>query len=178
MDLTEKQLDSKILYTGRIVRVRLDHAMLHNGKEVTREVVEHPGGVTILPLDENGDVVMVRQFRYPFSEETLELPAGKLDPNESHFECGLRELREETGLIPSQYSYLGCIYCSPGFCNEVLHLYLARSFIKTEMDLDEDEFLSVEKLPFGKVVDLIMKNEIRDAKTVAAIFKAKQLLGL
>jgi ADP-ribose pyrophosphatase len=178
MDLAEKKLVERRFYTGKIVNVRVDDIELPTGKLTTREVVEHPGGVAVLPLEEDGSVVMVRQWRYPFMEELLEIPAGKLSPGEAHDACGLRELAEETGLIPSSYEYLGCVYPSPGYSAETLHLYLARGFTRTKSRPDEDEFLVVERHPFKEVEKLIMEDKIRDAKTIAAVLKTKLLLGL
>ena len=125
MDYTEQRVDGEIKYKGVIVTVRLDSAKLHNGKIVKREVVEHPGGVTILPVDGDGNCYMVRQFRYPFGHMMLEAPAGKLEYGEDHRDCALRELSEETGFTADELVYLGACCTSPGFSTEVLHIYLA-----------------------------------------------------
>jgi ADP-ribose pyrophosphatase len=178
MQLMEKTLESSILYNGSIIRVRLDKAVLPNGKTATREVVEHPGGVAILPLDGEGNVITVKQYRYPLGRVLLEVPAGKLDRGEDHRICALRELQEETGLIPGELTYLGCLYLSPGFCNEVLHLYLARGLHQGTCCPDDDEFLEIGRMPFDVLVDAVMKDEIHDAKTVAAVLKTKLWLGL
>lgn len=178
MELLEKRLESKTLYQGAIVTLKLDKAELTNGKVVNREVVEHPGGVTVLPLDDEGCVTLVRQFRYPFQKVLLELPAGKLERGEDHRLCGLRELEEETGMQAEEFTYLGNLYLSPGYANEQLHMYLARGLHRGKAHPDEDEFLELEKLPFQELLDLVMKNEIHDAKTVAAVLKTKVYLGL
>lgn len=178
MELRETKISSKTLYTGKIVNVRMDEISLPTGRPATREVVEHPGGVAVLPLDRDGGIFMVRQWRYPFMQELLEIPAGKLSPGEDPYACGLRELAEETGLIPNSCEHLGCVYPSPGYAAEVLHLYLAREFTRVPSRPDEDEFLMVEKYPFDEVVSMIMHNRIRDAKTIAAVLKAKLLLSL
>ena len=169
MDLTERTLESKTVYEGVIVRVKLDEAQLPNGKKARREVVEHPGGVAILALDREDNVAVVRQYRYPFHKVLLELPAGKLEPGEDPRVCGVRELADE-------FIYLGGLYLSPGYSNEVLHLYLARGLRQGACHPDEDEFLEGERIPFARLVDMVMADEIHDAKTVAAVLKAKVYL--
>lgn len=178
MDLTERTVASETLFEGQIVRLKLDRAELPNGKTATREVVEHPGGVVILPLDEAGNVTLVRQYRYPYQRVVTELPAGKLEYGEDHRAAALRELEEEIGVTCDAFTYLGCLYVSPGFCTETLHMYLARDLHQGECHPDEDEFLERLELPFGALVEQIMRGEISDAKTVAAVLKTKVLLGL
>ena len=177
MDLTEKCLDSREIYKGRILRLRVDTVALPNGKTSLREVVEHPGGVAILPLFDDGTVSLVRQFRYPFQEVVAELPAGKLERGEDHRLAALRELEEEVGASCGRLTYLGCLYSSPGFSSEVLHMYLAQELTEGACHPDEDEFLSVERIPFSALVEQVRQGEIKDAKTVALVLKAK-LLGL
>ncbi len=178
VELLEKTVSSEIKFEGRIVTVKLDKAELPNGRIASREVVEHPGGVAILPLDEKGNVTLVRQYRYPFHRIVTELPAGKLERGEDHALCARRELEEEVGFTADELIYMGCIYASPGFCDEVLHMYLAKGLHEGECHPDEDEFLERLELPFDTLVVQIMKGEITDAKTVAAVLKAKVLLGL
>ena len=179
MELMEKTVESQVLFSGKIITVRLDRAQLPNGRIASREVVEHPGGVAILPLFDDGTVPLVRQFRYPYAEEILEIPAGKLDhgPGEDHYACGVRELREETGCTADEITYLGCIYPSPGFLTEVTHLYAARGLHAGEMQPDEGEFLELVRIPADELERRIAAGEIRDAKTVAAMYRAR-LLGL
>lgn len=177
MDLTEKTLESKELFKGAIVRLLLDKAELPNGKPCSREVVEHPGGVAILPLDDGDGVTLVRQYRYPFHEVVTELPAGKLEWGEDHRLCAERELEEEVGMTAAELIYMGAVYASPGFSTEVLHMYLARGLRQGLCHPDEDEFLERVRIPFDTLVGQIMDNEIADAKTVAAVLKAKVLLG-
>ncbi len=176
MEIKEKCVSKSTVYSGLIVNVRLDKAELINGKQVPREVVEHPGGVGIIPIDENGDVTMVRQFRYPFGRELLEIPAGKMEQGEEPLQCAVRELSEETGYMADEMIYLGETYPSPGFCEEILHIYMARGLHSGQMHLDEDEFLKVEKMSVDKLVGMIMNNEIADGKTVIAVLKAKAYL--
>lgn len=176
MDMREKLIKSEEIFKGRVITLKKETVLLPNGEEAGREIVLHPGGVAILPLDDNGDVFVVRQYRRPFDDILLEIPAGKLNYGEDHFECGVRELEEETGLTASKYDYLGEFYVTPGFCREKIHLYLARGLKKGEMHLDEDEFLEVEKIPFENLINMVMTNEIKDAKTAIAILKTKVFL--
>lgn len=178
MELLEKTVESQTVFQGRIVTVKLDKAQLPNGRLTSREVVEHPGGVAVLPLDADGCVTLVRQFRYPFQRVLLELPAGKLEKGEDHRACGLRELEEETGMTAGEFTYLGGLYLSPGYSSEVLHLYLARELRQGTSHPDEGEFLNVEKMPFQELLDRVMAGEIHDAETVAAVLKTKVYLGL
>lgn len=176
MECIEKRIDGEVKYSGIIVKVRLDHAELENGKVVRREVVEHPGGVGILPIDDEGNCYMVRQFRYPFSRQLLEIPAGKLENGEEPLTCAVRELSEETGLEADELVELGACYTSPGFSSEVLHLYLARGLHAGKAHLDEDEFLNVEKHSLEELLEMADRRELPDAKTVIAILKADRLL--
>ena len=143
---------------------------------VGREVVEHPGGVAIIPVEEDGTVWCVRQFRYPIGREMLELPAGKLERGEDPFECAVRELSEETGLTADKYVNLGSFCTSPGFCTEVLHIYLALGLHRGDMHLDPGEFLNVEKYKLDELVRMVMACEIDDAKTIIGVLKAHKYL--
>jgi len=176
MDFFEKTLTSEEKYNGIIVRVRLDDVELHTGRKTKREVVEHPGGVSILPVDEDGNAYMVRQFRYPFGRMLLEIPAGKREKGEEPLVCGARELEEETGLHADRLVDLGCCYTSPGYSTEVLYLYLALGLHRGESHPDEGEYLNVEKIPLATLVDMVMNNEIADGKTAIAILKASRWL--
>jgi len=147
MDLCEKTIHEETIFEGKIITLRKDRVLLPNGEEADREIVEHPGGVAIVALDEDENVYMVRQYRHPFKTILLEIPAGKLNYGEDPFTCGVRELEEETGLVAGQYDYLGAFMVSPGFCGEKIHIYLARELSKGTMHLDPDEFLEVEKRP-------------------------------
>ncbi len=177
MEYLERPVGSVEKYKGIIVRVRLDDAELYTGKVVKREVVEHPGGVTILPVDEDGSCYMVRQFRYPFSRMMLEAPAGKLEYGEDHRECAVRELSEETGFTADELVYLGGCCTSPGFSTEVLHIYLAMGLHAGECHPDQDEFLNVEKIPLSQLSRMVMDGEIDDAKTIVAVLKAEKYLA-
>ena len=175
MDFTEKKVDETYCFRGRIINTRVDNIILPNGKPSMREVCEHPGGVGVLPIWDDGTVTLVRQFRYPFGETMLEIPAGKLDhgPDEDHYTCGVRELKEETGCTADEVIYLGCIYPSPGFCDEITHLYAARGLHQAEVQLDEGEFLELIRMPSDELEQHIADGEVRDAKTVAAMYYAR-----
>lgn len=176
MHLEEKTLSSEQKFDGRIVKLFVDKVELENGELATREVIKHPGGVCVLPLDEDGNVLMVRQFRYPTQRVLLEIPAGKTEFGEDHRECGLRELKEETGCTCDEFTYLGNLIPTPAYDNEVIHMYLARGLHGGEQSLDEDEFLDIEKIPLEKAVEMVMNNEISDAKTQIALLKTQKLL--
>ena len=152
----------------------MDEVSLPNGKTAPREVCEHVGGVGVLPIDKDGNVILVRQFRYAFDTKLLEMPAGKMDHGpEDAEECGIRELKEETGCTAGRIVPLGAIYPSPGFLTEVTYLFAALDLTEGEMQPDEDEFVEVVRLPITEVEKMIERDEIRDAKTVAAMYRAK-----
>lgn len=177
-DLTEKTISREDIFSGKVVSLHVDTVELPNGETSIREVVEHVDGVAVLPLDEHNNVLTVRQYRYVFKRPILEIPAGKLDPGEDPMTGALRELKEETGAEPETLLPLGRIILSPGCFGEVLHLFLARGLEMGEQQLDEDEFLNVERVPFEEMVHRCMNGEIDDAKTVTAVLKAKVLLNL
>ena len=179
MDLTERMESSQTIFEGHIVKLTVDQVRLPDGNPAQREVVYHPGGVAVLALDGENRVTLVRQYRYPIRQLLLELPAGKLDHGqEEPLQGARRELAEETGLEAGEWTDLGHILASPGFCTEDLHMYLARDLTRKEQHLDEDEFLDVVIMPFSELVGQVMDGTITDAKTVAAALKAKVLLGL
>ena len=175
MDMTEKTLASREVYRGRIIRVREDTVLLPNGKEGRREVVEHPGGVGILALD-GDDVLLVRQYRYAFSRVLTEIPAGKREPGEEPSVTARRELKEEIGAEAEKWTELGALIASPGCYGETLYLYLAQELTFGATYPDEDEFLDVLRMHFDQAVEQCMCGELTDAKTVAALLKAKILL--
>jgi ADP-ribose pyrophosphatase len=178
LDFEEKRIDGEVKYEGVIVTVRLDRAQLHNGKIVRREVVEHPGGVTVLPVDENGVCTLVRQFRYPFGRMMLEAPAGKLERGEDVRLCAERELSEETGYTADEIIPLHIDYSSPAILSEIIYIYLAKGLHGGKAHLDEGEFLSVERYHLSELVEMVMRGEITDGKTQIAILKTARMLGI
>lgn len=178
MHLQEKTVTSDTVYQGRIFTIVHDTAELENGQTAIRDVLLHSGGVCVIPVTDNNEIFMVRQFRYPFREVTTEIPAGKLEKGESHYDCGRRELIEETGYTCSEYIYLGEIYPTPAYNTEIIHVYLARGLKLHEQHLDDDEFLDVEKIPLTQAVEMVMDGTIKDAKTQIAILKTARILGI
>ena len=178
MEFTEKKVKSDYKFHGKIMTVRVDDALLPNGKPCKREVCEHVGGVGVLPIDENRMVTLVRQYRYPYETTTLEIPAGKMDQGPENAEnCGRRELSEETGLVAGTMIPMGDIWPSPGLMDERLHLFCAKELTQGEVHPDEDEFVEIVRMPFEELCQRIASGEIHDAKTVAAIGKAL-IMGL
>ena len=177
MELTEKTVSSQSIYDGKILRLRRDEVLLPNGHRSLREVVDHPGGVCVLAIDSQGRALLVRQFRYPYGQVLTELPAGKLEYGENPDAAARRELREETGAAAGDFRSLGELYPSPGYCGEIIRMYLAKDLSFADARPDEDEFLDVERVPFSQLVEQVLSGEIRDAKTIAAVLKAR-LMGL
>lgn len=177
MNTLEKQKDSKYLYKGSVINLRLDTALLPNGKNAKREVVEHPGGVCVLPIDKTGDILLVKQFRYPYMKETLEIPAGKRDKagDSDPLECGKRELKEETGAEAENYIPLGTLYPSPGYTDEVIYMYAATDLSFGAAQPDDDEFINTVRIPLKKAVEMVLAGDIPDSKTQIAILKAEFL---
>ena len=169
--LDEKTLKSELKFKGKILEVYQDTVLLENNTEALRDVVRHSGGVCVAALNENNEIYFVRQFRYPHKKALLEIPAGKLEWGENHYECGVRELREETGFTADEFTYLGSLAPTPAYDTEIIHMYLAKGLHKTEQDLDDDEFLDVITIPLDEAVKMVMNNEIEDAKTQLAILK-------
>lgn len=175
--LHEETLSSDVIFEGKILRLKKDTVMLENGEHAFREVVEHSGGVCILPVTDDGEIIFVRQFRYPFKEILTEIPAGKREKGEEPLTCGIRELKEEVGAVADKITYLGKLYPTVAYDTEVIYMYLAEGLHFSDQHLDEDEFVDIVKIPFDKAVEMVMRDEIPDSKTQIAILKAKVLLN-
>ena len=178
MHLDEKTLKSETIYEGPIFTITHDTVELENGNEAIRDVLIHHGGVCVIPVTENNEILMVKQFRYPFRTVTLEVPAGKLEKGEDHAECGKRELLEETGCTCEEYTYLGEMFPTPAYNTEITYMYMARCLSYEKQSLDPDEFLDVVKVPISEAVEKVMDGTIRDGKTQIVILKAARILGL
>lgn len=173
----EKTLETSEQFHGKIFRVTRDLVELENGNTSFREILHHNGGAGVVAMTADQEIYMVRQFRYAFSQELLEIPAGKLEQGEDPQEAALRELREECGLQAGHVVDLGPIYPTVGYDTEVIHTYLATDLRETALCPDEDEFITLEKWPLPALVDKIMAGEIRDGKTVAALLKVWLLVN-
>lgn len=176
MKLFEKTLGSETKFEGHIITVKLDDVELENGSQAKREVVCHNGGVCAAVLTENDELLLVKQFRYPYKEVLLELPAGKLEKGEDPFEAVKREQREETGTTGKGYVFLGNLYPTPGYCGEIIRIWACRVDGSTQQQLDEDEFLEIERIPLKKAVEMVLNNEIPDSKTQVGILKTAALV--
>lgn len=176
MDLEEKQLSREEVYSGPVFTVTRDEVLLPDGKKGRRDLVHSSGGVVILPLDGEGNVTLVRQFRYAHGRVLLEAVAGKLEKGEEPFAAAQRELREETGFTAEKWDFLGAIETSPGFLTEKLYLYLARGLTGGTMDLDEGEFLEPVRCPLEEAAAMAADGRLSDAKTLAVLLRAGRLL--
>lgn len=171
-DLEEKFIKTEHVFDGRLLKVRKDTVLLPNGKEATREWIEHPGAVAVVPILNDGRIAMVKQYRYPMGKITLEIPAGKLDQGEAPDKCVARELKEETGYTANKIRKIATIGTTMAFSNEVIHLYIAEDLVEGEACPDEDEFINVEKYTKEELHTMIKDGMIDDAKSLVAILMA------
>ena len=174
-DLKEDKISSTQIFSGKLIDLYLDNVRLPNGKQSTREWLDHPGAVCLVPILNNGDILLIRQFRYGPREEFIEIPAGKLDKNEEPLKCGLRELEEETGYKSNKLTFLTNIHPAIGFSNEKMWMYLAEELELSERKLDEDEFLELLPTPLNLALEWVFTGKITDVKTIIGIMWIKQL---
>lgn len=173
--MQECKLSSEMKFDGKLIQVTYDIADV-NGKEAWREVVHHPGASAVVAIDEDNRIIMEKQFRYALNDYLLEIPAGKLDAGEDPLVCAKRELEEETGIVASEWISLGTIATSPGFCNEVIHLYVAKGLSKGEIHWDEDEYVEVERYTFDELLQRIKEEKIKDSKSLSTLLLAMPYL--
>lgn len=173
MDFTEKTLNSTEIYRGKVLNLRVDKVELPNGEQSTREVINHNGSAAAVPILDNGNILLVRQFRYAVGEHVLEIPAGKIDAGEHASGCIYRELTEEIEMAPKRLRYLHSGYYGTGYCNEKIWLYLARELEPCENPKDKDEFIEIIEMPFEEAHQMVVTGVIKDAKTALGILLAK-----
>ena len=177
--LAEKRISTEDIFDGVILHVKRDMVALSNGSSAVREVIRHIGAVCVIPVTENNEVIMERQYRYPLDRVILEIPAGKLDaPDEDRLSAIKRELREETGYTADEWTEIGDFHPAPAYSDEYITMYMARGLHKGTQDLDEDEFLDVYTIPLSELVEDVMSGKISDAKTQVCVLKAARILGL
>jgi len=168
---------SETVFKGKIISVTHDTIMSPENKEVMRETVMHNGGATIIPIDNNGDIIYVRQYRHAAKGQFLEIPAGSLNKDEDPQVCAIRELEEETGYKAGKCTHITSMYASVGYCDEIINIYLAEDLSEGVQCLDEDEFVTIEKYSLQDSVNMIFSGEIKDSKTIVAILAYKELLS-
>jgi len=177
MDFTEKTIATREIYRGRIVHLVEDTVILPDGREAGRELVLHNGGAGVIALDEDKNVLLVSQYRKPYDQMLLEVPAGKLEKGEDPQSAAIRELQEETGYAAENVTYIGKYYPTPGYCSEITYLYFAEGLSFVGQKLDHGEFVELKKIPLSELVEMVMNNEIPDAKTAIAILKADKIVN-
>lgn len=173
--MKNRRLSSRYVYQGKIISLRVDDVQLPDGSKSIREVIEHPGAAVIVPIDSDGRVRLVRQYRDAAAQEMLEVPAGKLHPGEDPADCARRELAEELGLYAGELTHLATFYSSPGFCDEILHAFMAQELSGVEGETDREEFLEPDSRPLEPVGELVA--EFKDAKSIIGVLLARQALG-
>lgn len=177
--LSEVGISSREIFKGHILHVLVDTVRLPDGSEATREIIRHVGAVCIIPVTDNGEVIIERQFRYPVGRVISEIPAGKLDgKSEDRLDAAKRELLEETGIVADSWTDMGVFYPAAAYSDERITMYLARGLHFGKQQLDKDEFLKVEKRPLSELVGEVMDGKITDAKTQTAILKAARIMGI
>lgn len=173
--MKEYKISGEVLFDGKVVRVERDEIELENGEKSFREVVYNNGGVGVLALSDQDELIMVKQFRYPSKEDLYEIPGGRRESGEDLVEAGLRELKEETGYVSKEAEYFGYFYPTVAYCSEVIHMIVAKNCVFDAQCLDEGEYVEVIKIPFDEAVKMVYRNEIKDGKTVISILKYANL---
>lgn len=176
MGYEEKTMKTEKIYEGKILNLRIDTVELPDKKYSKREIVEHPGAVAVVPITDEGDIILVKQYRKAVERELLEIPAGKLEINEEPKECVARELKEETGYTSSNIDYIFEFYTSPGFSNEKMYLFIATDLKEGEAEPETDEYIEVQKYKIAELLDMVKKGEISDSKTIIGILIAEKVL--
>lgn len=171
-ELLETGITSNEVFNGKLLHVFFDEVSLPDGETATREWIKHPGACAVVPIFENGDVMLIKQFRYPMSQIFWEVPAGKIDSGEPQDQTALRELKEETGLTTNSHQYIGHFYPGIGYTDEIIHIYLAWNLFLDEQNMDADEFLLKKRIPFTEAIDMVYSGEINDGKTVICLLRA------
>lgn len=176
MNFEEKTLSVKEIFNGKIISLHVDEIELPNGEKGIREIVEHSGGVCVAAMTDEKELFFVRQYRYPYKKVLLELPAGKLEKGEDPLQAGLRELEEECGVVADEVISMGTVYPTVAYCSEIIYLFAAKGLHKTHQHLDKDEFLDIERIKLEDAVEMVMKGEISDSKTVTLVLKLDKLV--
>ncbi|NLK88398.1 MAG: NUDIX hydrolase [Clostridiaceae bacterium] len=177
MDYIEKTVSKKSIYNGNIIDLELLTVTLPDGRQATRDIVRHPGASAVVALNGKGELYMVRQFRKPLEAVSLEIPAGKLDQGEDPLECARRELKEETGLSAEKLQHVVSVHSTPGFSDEVLHIYAATHLQEGDSCADADEFITTEKYSVSRLLEMILEGKITDAKTIIGVFLADRIIS-
>ena len=170
--LIEKKLSSKEVFSGKLLHVFFDEASLPNGEIGTREWIKHPGACAVVPVFENGDIMLIKQYRYPMNQIFWEVPAGKIDKGESQDSTARRELAEEAGIKANNVEYVGHFYPGIGYSDELIHIYLAWNLETVAQNMDDDEFVIKERIPFKEAMDMVYSGEINDGKTIICLIRA------
>ncbi|GAB6180751.1 NUDIX hydrolase [Desulfotomaculum defluvii] len=176
-ELEEKTLSTELVYQGKILNLRVDQIRLPNGKQASREVVEFSQAVAVVALKDNKNVLLVTQYRYPVGEVLIEIPAGKMDGEESPEQCAMRELQEETGYTAKHLEKITEFYTTPGFSTELMHVFFATELLEGEQNPDEDEFVKVTEVPYAEAIEMINNGKIKDGKTIAGLLSVKSKIN-
>lgn len=164
---------SEVVYKGKVFNIEKDVISLPDGRETTRETIIHHGAAAMLPIDDEGKIIFVRQYRHSARKEVLEIPAGTIEDGEDPYDCAVREIEEETSCKAGKMTFMFKMYSSIGFCNEIIYVYLAENLVKGQFNMDDDEFITIERYSLEESIDLIKKGEICDSKTISAVLAYK-----